>query len=88
MTSKATRSKTSDPNTTDYSNERWELLIKVIVNLAAMGLLIIPIALLYLVDTARGSKLALLIVLTFVFNIALAGLANARRHEIFGATAV
>lgn len=87
LTTKLTRSKTTDAYTTYYSNERWDLLVKVIVNLAAIALLVLPTALLYVLRTSRGTKLAVLVIFVSVFNIALASLTSAKRHEIFNATA-
>lgn len=63
------------------------MLIKLIVNLAAIVLLVLPIALLYVLNISRGSKLAILVVFVASFNVSIESLTKAKRHEVFAATA-
>jgi hypothetical protein len=87
LTSKETRAKSKDPTTTCYSSERWDVLVKVIVNLATIILLVLPTTLLYVLDMDRASILTILAVFVVIFNISIASLTNAKRHEMFAATA-
>ena len=63
------------------------MLVKILVNLAAIALLVLPTAILYALRTSRATKLAVLVVFITVFNVALAALTSAKRHEVFNATA-
>lgn len=87
FSSKTDQAKSSDPSTLYYSNSRWQAFVKILVNAATIMLLILPIVLLYVLNTTRGQKLAILIVFVVLFNTSLSTLTEARRSEIFAASA-
>ncbi len=50
-------------------------------------LLMLPIIMLYVLDTSAGGRLAILSFFVLAFSMALLTMTNAKRHEAFAATA-
>ena len=50
-------------------------------------LLMLPVVLLYAIDTSSGVKIAILLLFVLAFSMALLTMTNAKRHEAFAATA-
>lgn len=83
----ADRARSSDPNTTYYSDSRGETVIAITVNIISVMLLVLPVVLLYLLETNRVEKVVILVAFVSVFNVLLSTLTRARRYEVFTASA-
>ena len=70
-----------------YSNRRIDLLVRITFSLVAVLLLLVPTAILFLVPQSNTIRLVTILLFTLLFSGALMIFTNAKRHEMFGATA-
>ncbi|KAH6683327.1 hypothetical protein B0J14DRAFT_144737 [Halenospora varia] len=83
----ADKSKTSNPKVHYYSSERLNAVIKIIIALAAATLLLIPVFLFLSVNLTPKTMAGLTLAFAFVFATSISVTTNARRQEVFAATA-
>jgi hypothetical protein len=79
--------KTSDPNVNYYSQARLSIIGKMLFVSLAVGLLLIPIFLLFLVTMSRGVMAMIALGFVFLFGLVVSTTTNAKVHEIFFGTA-
>ncbi|OMP82540.1 hypothetical protein BK809_0006850, partial [Diplodia seriata] len=70
-----------------FSKARISALIQVTVTIITVGLLMVPVCLLFKLKMADKIKVVLLLVFVLVFPIAISVFARPRHHELFAATA-
>jgi len=85
FTSKRERERTTDKNTTLYSDHRVRAVSRILSTLIAVGVLIAPIAVLHRVDSL-DTRVWGLVGFTCLFACALL-FTRAKKHEVFEATA-
>lgn len=61
--------------------------MKITVSLASTAILMLPVVLLYVVESSSGIKLTIILIFVATFSLALSTTTNAKRHEIFAAAA-
>ncbi len=83
----SSKTKTSDPDSAYYSNEKTNIIIKFFFAFAITALLMLPVVLLYVVHSSSGVKLAILLLFVLAFSLALLTMTKASQHETFAATA-
>ena len=69
------------------SKARTEVIVRLILTLATVGLLVGPSAVLFLVDGHSKLKILLIMVFVLLFSLALSLFTKAKRHEMLAATA-
>jgi hypothetical protein len=79
--------KTTDPYVDHYAKGRLAIVIKVIAVSLAVGMLLIPVILLFLVPMSRESMSWLVVGFVLAFSIAMAAVTEARVQEILIGTA-
>lgn len=80
------RRKTSDPNVRYMNASRMNSITRSINTILAVATLIVPVVVLYRVDTIL-KRLVAISAFTFVFSSLLAVFTQSRNYEIFSATA-
>ena len=78
---------TADDSSIFASNYVADLTIKITVTVASTALLMLPVVILYLFDMSAGIKLVVVSLFVLAFCLALSIMTNAKRHEVFAATA-
>jgi len=81
-----TRMRTSDPYIDLYQNRRVNVLSRFVTTIFVVGLLLIPMIILYNLSTTQ-SKFLLILFSTLTFTMILTLLTKARKSEIFVAAA-
>ncbi|TVY81623.1 hypothetical protein LSUE1_G004824 [Lachnellula suecica] len=79
--------KTSDPYVHYYSEARLGVLIKVIIAVASTALLLIPVYLFLTCNLSAKLMASITLIFVLVFSTAVSLLTEARRQEVFAATA-
>ncbi|KAI9817249.1 MAG: hypothetical protein M1827_001362 [Pycnora praestabilis] len=79
--------KTDDDDIHYYSKERLGILVKVTVALLSVALLMIPVFLLFDLNSSDTVKLVIVLLFVLIFPVAIAAFTNAKYHEIFAGTA-
>jgi len=85
--SRADRYKTSDPHVRYYSAERLGTLVKIIISVCSIALLLIPIYLFLTIDLSTEWMASITLIFAFLFATAMSLSTNAKRQEVFAATA-
>lgn len=78
---------TTDPYVDHYSKDRFALLIKTITVALAVGILFVPVLLLFLVDMSHQGKAWTLFGFVLAFSIIISVVTEAKVHEILIGTA-
>ncbi|KAI4249155.1 MAG: hypothetical protein L6R40_000613 [Gallowayella cf. fulva] len=81
------RKKTEDKYVQLYSPYRVDVLARLILTIVAVVLLMVPTAVLFLVQEHGILKIMLIMIFTMLFSAALSVFTKAKRHEMFAATA-
>lgn len=84
---KADKAKTSNPKVHFYSSERLNAVIRIIIALASAILLLLPVFLFLSIDLTPKTMAGLTLAFAFVFATSISVTTNARRQEVFAATA-
>ena len=87
LTSPEERKKTDDEYVQLYSKYRVDVLARLILTVVAVVLLMVPTAVLFLVQEHGILKIMLIMIFTMLFSAALSVFTKAKRHEMFAATA-
>ncbi|KAI9881094.1 MAG: hypothetical protein M1830_008252 [Pleopsidium flavum] len=87
FTSPTQRRKTDDAYVHLYSKERIDILVRLVITLLAVSLLMAPVVVLFSVQENGNIKIAVILLFTFFFSVALSVFTKAKRHEVFAATA-
>ncbi|KAL8804775.1 MAG: hypothetical protein Q9182_002367 [Xanthomendoza sp. 2 TL-2023] len=87
LSSAAERKKTDDPYVQLYSKYRVDFLARLVLTIVAVVLLMVPTAVLFLVQKHAVLKIMLILVFTMLFSAALSLTTKAKRHEMFAASA-
>lgn len=87
FTSADQRRKTSDRYVKYYSKERIDVLVRIVICLIAVALLVVPVVLLFTCQESNALKVVVLLAFTLFFCICISVFTQAKRHEVFAATA-
>ena len=87
FTSSKQRRKLADPYAKYYSRSRIDLLIRIIICLLAVALLVAPVALLFTCHESNGLKVVVLLSFTLFFCLCISVFTQAKRQDVFAATA-
>ncbi|KAL8907873.1 MAG: hypothetical protein Q9171_005676 [Xanthocarpia ochracea] len=87
LSSSEERKKTDDKYVQLYSKYRVDVLARLILTVVAVVLLMVPTAVLFLVNDHGVLKIMLIMIFTMLFSAALSVFTKAKRHEMFAATA-
>ncbi|KAI4276507.1 MAG: hypothetical protein LQ337_002436 [Flavoplaca oasis] len=87
LSSPEERKKTDDEYVQLYSKYRVDVLARLILTVVAVVLLMVPTAVLFLVQEHGILKIMLIMIFTMLFSAALSVFTKAKRHEMFAATA-
>ncbi|KAL8919813.1 MAG: hypothetical protein Q9172_004793 [Xanthocarpia lactea] len=87
LSSSEERKKTDDKYVQLYSKYRVDVLARLILTVVAVVLLMVPTAVLFLVEDHGLLKIMLIMIFTMLFSAALSVFTKAKRHEMFAATA-
>ena len=78
---------TSDSHSTYLSNKKAILIVQLFLAFTMTTLLMLPVVLLYVLDSSTGIKIAVTVIFVLMFSTLLLTMGNAKRHEAFAATA-
>ncbi|RDL37021.1 uncharacterized protein BP5553_04454 [Venustampulla echinocandica] len=81
------RSKTQDPFVTHYSPSRLTWLVKSITVSLAVGILFVPVYLLFLVPMSRAMMAGISSIFVFAFAVLLSVITDAKMQEVFAGSA-
>ncbi len=87
FTSSDQRRKSADKFTKYYSKTRIDILVRIVICLLAVALLVAPVVLLFTVKESNVLKVVVLLSFTLFFCICISVFTQAKRHEVFAATA-
>ncbi|KAL8790444.1 MAG: hypothetical protein Q9213_000596 [Squamulea squamosa] len=87
LSSPEERKKSDDEYVQLYSKYRVDVLARLILTVVAVVLLMVPTAVLFLVQDHGVLKIMLIMIFTMLFSAALSVFTKAKRHEMFAATA-
>ena len=81
------RRKSADKWTKYYSKSRIDILVRIIICLLAVALLVAPVVLLFTCQESNALKVVVLLSFTLFFCVCISVFTQAKRHEVFAATA-
>lgn len=76
-----------DKTITFLTPERIDTMVKIVMACITMLLLIIPVILLYVLNTSKNSKLGIVLAWIFLFAVVTATFTQSRRYEVIAGTA-
>ena len=80
---KTERSRTANRNIHHYSNSGLDVAAKIIASSVAVGILLIPVFILYLFDLSRGKMAAVVGSFVLAFMITMSVLVDVTPHDLF-----
>jgi hypothetical protein len=84
---KAQRRTTSDPNMSQYSAKRLANFVKSIIVLLAVGIILLPVALLFLNQMSKPEMFTIVLASVLVFSGTFSFVMKAKEQEVFISTA-
>jgi ABC-type multidrug transport system fused ATPase/permease subunit len=80
---KGEQSRTSNPRVHVFSATQLDILARIVASFLAVGVLLIPVLILYLGDLSRPSMAAVVACFVLVFMVALSIVVNVTPHDLF-----
>jgi uncharacterized membrane protein YkgB len=80
---KAERNRTSNQYVHHYSDSRLEVLANIAASVVAIGILLMPVFILFLTDLSRGKMAAIVGSFVLVFMITMSVLVDITPHDLF-----
>ena len=79
----AERGKSNDPRVHHFSDSKLDILVRIVASSIAVGTLLVPVLILYLIDLTRGQMAAIVGGFVFVFMVTISVFVDVTPHDLF-----